>query len=80
MPPALRDKLPRGKVVICNWHALNWETEERIAKKRGVDKCGPKCDAANVRDVLGEMASAQNLLVINDARHITHGGFLQVAR
>ena len=69
IPPAMRDKLRRGKVVIRNWHALNWETEERIAKKRGVDKRGPKSDAAYVRDVLGEMARAQNLLVINDEAH-----------
>jgi len=69
VPPALRDKLRRGKVVIRNWHALNWETEERIAKKRGVDKRGPKSDAAYVRDVLGEMAGARNLLVINDEAH-----------
>ncbi|MCY4037017.1 MAG: DEAD/DEAH box helicase family protein, partial [bacterium] len=69
VPPALRDKLRRGKVVIRNWHALSWETEERVAKKRGVDKRGPKSDAAYVRDVLGEMASARNLLVINDEAH-----------
>jgi len=69
VPPAMRDKLRRGKVVIRNWHALNWETEERITKKRGVDKRGPKSDAAYVRDVLGEMASARNLLVINDEAH-----------
>ena len=69
VPPALCDKLRRGKVVIRNWHALNWETEARIARKRGVDKRGPKSDAAYVRDVLGEMAGARNLLVINDEAH-----------
>ena len=69
VPPAMRDKLRRGRVVIRNWHALNWETEERIAKKRGVDKRGSKSDAAYVRDVLGEMASARNLLVVNDEAH-----------
>jgi len=69
VPPALRDRLRRGKVVIRNWHALNWETQERIAKKRGVDKRGPKSDAAYVRDVLGEMAGARNLLVVNDEAH-----------
>ncbi len=69
VPPALRDKLRRGKVVIRNWHALNWETEERIAKKRGVDKRGTKSDAAYVREVLGGMAGARNLLVINDEAH-----------
>ena len=69
VPPALRDKLRRGKVVIRNWHALNWETEERIAKKRRVDKRGAKSDEAYVRDVLGEMARARNLLVVNDEAH-----------
>ena len=69
VPPALFDKLRRGKVVIRNWHALNWETEERIAKKRGIDKRGAKSDEAYVRDVLGEMASARNLLIINDEAH-----------
>jgi len=69
VPPSLRDKLRRGKVVIRNWHALNWETDERIARKRGVDKRGPKSDAAYVRDVLGEMAGARNLLVVNDEAH-----------
>ena len=69
VPPAMRDKLRRGKVVIRNWHALNWETEERIAKKRGVDKRGAKSDAAYVRDVLGDMAGARNLLVVNDEAH-----------
>ncbi len=69
VPPAMRDKLRRGKVVVHNWHALNWETEERITKKRGVDKLGAKSDAAYVRDVLGDMASARNLLVVNDEAH-----------
>ena len=69
VPPALRDKLRRGKVVIRNWHALNWATDERTAKKRGVDKRGAKSDEAYVRDVLGAMASARNLLVVNDEAH-----------
>ena len=69
VPPALLDKLRRGKVVIRNWHALNWETDERIAKKRGVDKRGAKSDEAYVRDVLGEMSRARNLLVVNDEAH-----------
>ena len=69
VPAGLRDKLRRGKVVIRNWHALNWETDERIAKKRSVDKRGAKSDEAYVRDVLGEMANARNLLVVNDEAH-----------
>ena len=69
VPPALLDKLRRGKVVIRNWHALNWETDERIARKRSVDKRGAKSDEAYVRDVLRDMASARNVLVVNDEAH-----------
>ena len=69
VPSSLRDKLRQGKVLVRNWHALNWETEDRIAKKRSVDKRGVKSDEAYVREVLGEMANTRNLLVINDEAH-----------
>ena len=46
-------------MIVRNWHALNWESEEKITKKRSVDKRGPKSNEAYVRDVLGDMASAQ---------------------
>ena len=69
VPSALLDKLRQGKVVIRNWHALNWETDEKIAGKRGVDKRGAKSDEAYVRDVLGDIARARNILVINDEAH-----------
>ncbi|MCY4003231.1 MAG: DEAD/DEAH box helicase family protein [Rhodospirillales bacterium] len=69
LPTALLDKLRRGKVAVRNWHALNWETDEKIAGKRGVDKRGAKSDEAYVREVLGSMASARNVLVINDEAH-----------
>ena len=66
VPSPLLDRLRRGKVIVRNRHALNWQTEEKIAEKRSVDKRGAKSDEAYVRDVLGEMANARNLLVIND--------------
>ena len=69
VPSALLDKLRQGRVVVRNWHALNWETEEKIAGKRGVDKRGAKSDEAYVREVLGDMAKARNILVINDEAH-----------
>jgi len=69
VPSSLLDKLRQGKVIIRNWHALNWETDEKIAKKRSVDKRGAKSDEAYVRDVLGDMASARNILVVNDEAH-----------
>ena len=69
MPSALLDKLRQGKVLVRNWHALAWDSEEQIKKRRSVDKRGAKSDEAYTREVLGEMASARNLLVINDEAH-----------
>jgi type III restriction enzyme len=69
VPEALVETLRQGRVRVRNWHALNWETEEKIKKKRSVDKRGAKSDEAYVRDVLGDMASAHNILVVNDEAH-----------
>lgn len=68
-PGSLRDGLRQGKVRVINWHKLDWETDERIARKKSVDKRGAKSDEAYVRDVLDEMAGARNILVINDEAH-----------
>lgn len=69
VPSALLDKLRQGKVLVRNWHALNWETAEQVQKRRSVDKRGPKSDEAYTREVLGDMANAHNLLIINDEAH-----------
>ena len=69
IPSSLFDKLRQGKVIIRNWHVLSWDTDEKIAKKRKVDKRGAKSDEAYVREVLGDMASVHNILVINDEAH-----------
>lgn len=69
VPAGLSEKLNQGKVLIHNWHVLNWETEEKLAKKKGVDKRGAKSDEAYVREVLGDMSNAHSILVINDEAH-----------
>ena len=69
VPSHMLDKLRQGRVIVRNWHALNWETEEKIASKRSVDKRGAKSDEAYVREVLGEIANARNILIINDEAH-----------
>lgn len=69
IPPGLSEKLRQGEVLIRNWHVLSWETQEQAAKKRSVDKRGAKSNEAYVREVLGEMASARNVVVINDEAH-----------
>ena len=72
VPPGLEDKLRQGqtcRVQVRNWHKLDWESEEQLSKRRSVDKRGPLSDEAYVREVLGEMQSAENILVINDEAH-----------
>ena len=69
VPSAMLDRLRQGRVIVRNWHALNWEGEERIARRRSVDKRGARSDEAYVRDVLGDMAKARDLLVVNDEAH-----------
>ncbi len=69
VPLSLKEKLRQAKVLIRNWHALNWETEEKIRNKKGVDKRGAKSDEAYTREVLRDMANARNLIVINDEAH-----------
>jgi len=69
VPSALLDKLRQGKVLVRNWHALAWDSEEQVKKRRSVDKRGVKSDEAYTSEVLSEMAGARNLLVINDEAH-----------
>src|SRR4030095_5126586 len=69
VPDALMETLRQGKVIVRNWHALNWDTEERLRKKRSVDKRGAKSDESYAREVLGELANSKNFIVINDEAH-----------
>lgn len=69
VPAGMMEKLRQGKVLIRNWHTLAWDSEERIAKRKSVDKRGAKSNEAYVREVLEEMASANNIIVINDEAH-----------
>ncbi|HBM16536.1 MAG TPA: type III restriction endonuclease subunit R [Lentisphaeria bacterium] len=69
VPSGLMENLRQGKIKIINWHALAWDSEEKLSKKKTVDKRGAKSDDAYVREVLGDMASASNLIVINDEAH-----------
>jgi type III restriction enzyme len=69
IPVGLHDGLRQGKIKITNWHTLDWESEGRIAKRKSVDKRGALSDEAYTREVLEDMAPAQNLVVINDEAH-----------
>jgi type III restriction enzyme len=69
IPPSDRERLRLGKVMIRNWQSLGWDSAERIAKRKSVDKRGPKSDEAYVREVLEDMAGTSNIIVINDEAH-----------
>jgi type III restriction enzyme len=69
VPPGLREKLYHAKISVMNWHALLWESEKELAKKKSVDKRGPMSDNAYARLALKELGNAENILVINDEAH-----------
>lgn len=77
VPPALMDKLRQGKIIIHNWHTLAWETQDKIESKvkkgqlRSVDKRQRMelSGSAYAKQVLGDMATAKNIIVINDEAH-----------
>lgn len=69
VPTGLIDSLRQGKIKVTNWHKLAWQSEEKIAKKKSVDKRGALSDEAYVRQVLEEMSNASNIIVINDEAH-----------
>ncbi len=77
VPSSMMDKLRQGKVLIHNWHTLAWDTQEQIDAKvergslRSVDKRKQVevSDTVYIRDALGEMAQAHNIIVLNDEAH-----------
>jgi type III restriction enzyme len=77
VPAALMDKLRQGKVIINNWHSLAWDTQDKLDSKvekgqlRSVDKRQRMeiSGEAYVRQVMGEMANAKNIIVLNDEAH-----------
>jgi type III restriction enzyme len=77
VPAALMDKLRQGKVIIHNWHSLAWDSQDKIDAKvekgylRSVDKRQRMeiSGEAYVRNVLGEMSNARNIIVLNDEAH-----------
>lgn len=69
VPPGMMDMLHQGKVRVINWQLMQWDDAEALAKKKSVDKRGPKSDEAYARGVLGEISQYKNILVINDEAH-----------
>jgi type III restriction enzyme len=66
VPMGLHDQMRQGKVMVRNWHTLmplDPDAGPKVVKK------GPESDEAFTRRVLVDLASSQNLLVINDEAH-----------
>lgn len=63
------ERMRQARVEVLNWHKLDWESDEQLAKKKTVDKRGAKSDLAYAKGVLGDMATADRLLVFNDEAH-----------
>lgn len=77
VPTDLMDKLRQGKIIIHNWHTLAWDNQEKLNEKikkgqlRSVDRRQRLeiSDAAYLKQILGDMANAKNLIIINDEAH-----------
>lgn len=77
VPASLMDKLRQGKIIIHNWHSLAWDTQDKIDAKiekgqlRSVDKRKHNeiSGEAYIKQVLGEMSNARNIIVLNDEAH-----------
>jgi type III restriction enzyme len=77
VPVDLMDQLRQGKIIIHNWHTLSWNTQDKIDTKVGkgqlhsVDKRQRMelSDSAYAKQVLGELANAKNIIVLNDEAH-----------
>lgn len=69
VPSGMHERLSQAKVEVLNWHRLLWEDEDKIARKKSVDKRGALSDEAYVRQALTKLSGARNLIVINDEAH-----------
>lgn len=69
VPSTMMDKLRKGNIKIINWHKLQWQSDEQLAKKKSVDKRGALSETAYVHSILGDMAKRKNIIVINDEAH-----------
>ncbi|MFQ5752694.1 MAG: DEAD/DEAH box helicase family protein, partial [bacterium] len=77
VPASLMDKLRQGKIIIHNWHSLAWDAQDKIDAKiekgqlRSVDKRKhiEISGEAYIKQVLGEMSNARNIIVLNDEAH-----------
>ena len=66
VPRGLFERLQQGKFEVTNWHLFQPQDDSR---SRSVVQRGAESNAAFSRRVLKELASKQNILVVNDEAH-----------
>lgn len=69
VPQNMRDQMNQARLKIHNWHALAWDTDEKLAARRTVDKRGAWSDEVYAQNVLGNVGESGRLVVINDEAH-----------
>ena len=75
IPPQYTNDLRQGKVRIVNWHMLAWMDQETLDKNKHKIKSVDKrkrieiSDRVYAKQVLDDMAKAENFIVINDEAH-----------
>ena len=75
IPPQYAHDLRQGKVRIVNWHMLDWMDQETLDKNKHKIKSVDKrkrieiSDRVYAKQVLDDMAKAENFIVINDEAH-----------
>lgn len=70
VPPTYREIITSARVLVINWHKLNWQEDNEIRKRKGVDIRGALSDQAWIRQVFGRTLSySEPIIVINDEAH-----------
>ena len=70
VPHEYNDHLQSARILIVNWHRLDWQTAEQLAKIKGVVKKGEISDKAWVKKLFGnQLPEDESVVVINDEAH-----------
>lgn len=69
IPFTYKDKFSSSQIFVRNWQSLSWDNEDKIKKRKSVDKRGPISDEAYIRNIFENNSISKNIVVINDEAH-----------
>jgi type III restriction enzyme len=69
VPTSLRPELPKGKVLVTNWHWLSPEEEVQNVGGVPILRLGAESPEAFARNRLGDLWGEEPLMVLNDEGH-----------